>query len=215
MFSKRSTSKVMRMVTSAAHGALLAVVIPVVAQAGQPCNLATFKGIYSLLVTGQIINEPSVPVPPGPVSRVGRAVSDGNGSVTFQQRGSYNGVPSDESAVGTYTVTPACVITFIINAPPPVSFPVTFQGDIVASGDFLTIMQINPEGTTVKVNSKRVQNVCSLQDLKGTYMLDLAGFIPAYTLFTLPSPPYPAGLSFPIGKRCDQGGLPGIGGTYL
>jgi hypothetical protein len=55
----------------------------------------------------------------------------------------------------------------------------------------------------------------SLQDLKGTYMLDLAGFIPAYTLFTLPSPPYPAGLSFPIGKRCDQGGLPGIGGTYL
>jgi hypothetical protein len=62
-------------------------------------------------------------------------------------------------AVGTYTVTPARVITFIINAPPPVSFPVTFQGEILASGDALTIMQINPEGTTVKVNSKRVQNV--------------------------------------------------------
>jgi hypothetical protein len=190
-----------------AYFLILVAAIPALAQAaGPPCNLRTFNGVYSLLVTGQVINEPSVPVPPGPVSRVGRAISDGNGNVKFQQRGSYNGVPSDESATGTYTISSDCVATFIINAPPPVSFPVTFQGPILASGDSLTIMQIDPGGTTVKVNSRRVQNSCNFEDLKGTYALDMKGFIPKHTIFFLPSPPFPPGLPpLDIGNDAIQG----------
>ena len=205
MVPKRTCSTVSRMLVRAAH--FLAAAFPILAQAsGPPCNVGTFNGVYSLVVTGQIINEPSVPIPPGPVSRVGRAVSDGNGNVTFQQLGSYNGVPSDESATGSYTVSSDCVITFIISAPPPVSFPVTFQGPILASGDSLNIMQIDPQGTTIKVNSKRVQNVCTQEDLKGTYMLDLRGFIPKHTVLALPSPPFPPGLPpLDIGNDAIQG----------
>jgi hypothetical protein len=180
MLSKRSHATVSGAVVRTAHFLVLAAALPVLAQeSGAPCNLGTFKGVYSLVVTGQIINEPSVPIPqPAVVSRVGRAVADGNGNITFEQRGSYFGIPSAENAVGTYTVTSDCFITFIINAPPPVSFPVIFEGTTMASGDSLTIMQIDPDGTTVKVNSKRVQNVCAWEDLKGTYMLDLKGAIP-------------------------------------
>ena len=207
MFPERSHSTLRRMFVRSAHFLILAAALPALTQAaGPPCNLGTFKGIYSLLVTGQVINEPSLPIPPGPASRVGRAVSDGNGNVTFRQLGSYNGIPSDESAVGTYTISSDCIATFIINAPPPVSFPVTFQGPILASGDYLTIMQIVPEGTTVKVNSKRVQNNCTFEDLKGTYALDMKGFIPKRTIFSLPSPPFPPGIPpFVIGNDAIQG----------
>ncbi len=206
MSHRRAHSTGSGMFVGAVRFLILAAALSNLAQAaGPPCGLATFKGVYSLVVSGQIIDEPSVPTPPGPVSRVGRAVSDGNGSVTFEQFGSYNGVPSNENAVGAYTVTPECVITFIINAPPPVSFPVTFQGTILADGSSLTIMQIDPEGTTIKVNSKRVQHNCTYEDLKGTYMLDLKGSIPKYTVLTFP-PPFPPLL--PIGNDL-------IAGDYL
>ena len=188
---------------NAAWGIIFSIVLPGLAQAaGPPCNLATYKGVYSLVVTGSIINEPSVPIPPGPVSRVGRSVADGYGGVTFEQFGSYYGVPSSENATGTYTVTPDCLITFVINAPPPVSFPVTFEGEILASGDYLTIMQINPEGTTIKVNAKRAQNICTLEDLSGTYMLDMHGFIPPFTVLAFP-PPFPPLL--PVGNDAIKG----------
>ena len=175
---KRSLAKARGM--SVCTVMVLAAALPLLAQqGGTACNLGTFKGVYSLIVTGQIVNEPSVPIPqPAPVSRAGRAVADGNGNITFEQRGSYFGIPSAEDATGTYTVTPDCIITFIINAPPPVSFPVTFRGTMMASGDSATIMQVDPDGTTVKVNSKRAQNACTFDDLKGTYMLDLKGAIP-------------------------------------
>ena len=203
MLSKNSFSILRRICVTAGYGAILSIPFGGLAQAaGPPCNLATYKGVYSLIVTGAIIDEPSVPVPPGPVSRVGRSVADGFGNVAFEQRGSYYGVPSNENATGTYTVSPNCVITFIINAPPPVSFPVTFQGEILASGDYLTIMQINPEGTTVKVNAKRVQNVCAVEDLKGSYMLDLHGYIPPFTLLHFP-PPFPPVI--PIGNDAIKG----------
>ena len=206
MLREQSNLTIRNLARGSTHMLLLAAALPILAQAGgPPCSLATFNGVYSLVVTGQIINEPSVPTPPGPVSRVGRAVTDGKGTVAFQQFGSYNGVPSDDSAVGSYTVTPDCIITFIINAPPPVGFPVTFQGTILASGDSLTIMQIDPEGTTIKVNSKRVQNACSVQDLKGTYMLDLEGFIPSYNVIHFPSPPFPPGFQVAVGNDLIHG----------
>jgi hypothetical protein len=133
MLSEQLHTTLRRRLGRSAHFVILAAALPVLAQAQEgSCGLGTFEGVYSLIVSGQIIHEPSVPIPPGPVSRAGRAVTDGRGNVTFQQRGSYNGVPSDESATGTYTVGSDCVITFIINAPPPVSFPVTFQGTILA-----------------------------------------------------------------------------------
>jgi hypothetical protein len=169
---------------------VLAVALSSLARAdgGRSCSLSTFKGVYSLEVLGLIINEPSVPVQ-GPIGRVGRAESDGNGNIKFTfQLASYSGVPSNEPAVGTYTVTPDCFITFYINAPPPVSFLVTFQGTILANGDYLTFMQINPQGTTVKGNSKRVQNVCTFEDLKGDYNLEMRGTIMPHMVIPLPPP---------------------------
>ncbi len=148
------------------HLVMLAAAFSTLAEAAEAsCNLATLKGSYSFVASGQIINEPAVPVPPGPVSSVGRAVSDGNGNVTFEQLGSYSGVPSAENGTGTYAVTSGCVITLIINAPPPVSFPVTYQGTISPTGDTLAVMQTDPVGTMIKVNWKRVPNNCTFKDL--------------------------------------------------
>jgi hypothetical protein len=168
---------------------MLGLALPAKAQSegGRHCDLSTFKGVYSLEVLGLIINEPTVPVQ-GPIGRVGRAVADGDGHISFDQVASYAGIPSVEPAIGTYTVMPDCFITFYINAPPPVSFLVTFQGTILADGEYLTFMQLDPQGTTVGGNSKRVQNVCNWEDLKGQYNLQMAGTIMPHTVIPLPPP---------------------------
>jgi hypothetical protein len=73
-------------------------------------------------------------------------------------------------------------------------------------------MQIDPIGTTVRVNSRRVQNACEAGDLDGTYMLDLRGFIPKYNVLTLPSPAFPPGLPpLVIGNDAIQGDFGELG----
>jgi hypothetical protein len=138
---------------------------------------------------GLIVNEP--PIPPifnGPVVRVGRAVSDGNGNLTLTQYSSYSGVPSLEPADGTYTITSDCLITFFINTPPPVAFLVTFKGAISVDGKYVTFAQADPPGATIRATSKRSEAQCGFDDLKGTYDLDMSGTIMPHAVIPLPPP---------------------------
>lgn len=172
-----------------ALAALLSVALPRVTQAAPACDLSTFKGVYGIVANGLIVNEPPIPsIFNGPVVRVGRAVSDGNGNLTLTQFSSYSGVPSLEPADGTYTITSDCHITFFINAPPPVAFLVTFKGAISADGSYVTFAQADPAGATIRATSKRSQDQCTFQDLKGTYDLDMNGTIMPSAVIPLPPP---------------------------
>jgi hypothetical protein len=167
----------------------LAVVLPGIAHGAQSCDSSTFKGIYGLIAHGLIVDEPPIPsIFNGPVVRVGRAESDGNGNLTITQFSSYSGVPSLEPVSGTYTVSPDCVITFFVNAPPPVAFLVTFQGAISPDGSFVTFAQIDPGGATIRANSRRAASQCKFEDLKGSYDLEMSGTIMPSAVIPLPPP---------------------------
>jgi len=187
--SHQETGIIVRATRIVSLAALLALVLPGVARAQQSCDLSTFKGFYGIVAHGLIVDEPPIPsIFNGPVARVGRAQSDGNGHLTLLQVSSYSGVPSLEPADGTYTVSPDCIITFFINAPPPVAFLVTFQGAIAADGSYLNFSQLDPGGATIRANSRRGPSQCKAEDLKGSYDLEMSGTIMPSASIPLPPP---------------------------
>lgn len=190
---------------------LAALSAAVQANAADRCDNSIFNGNYVMSVEGVVYSAYGASIH-GPVTRVGYMHGYGDGTFTEPSLASYAGVPAafpsregwqPEPAAGKYTIAADCALTIVVDAPPPLSIPITFSGSITSDGRHLSFMQTNPVGTTVKATAERIQTPCGPEDWTGTWFVQMRGTImpPA----TLPLPP-------PLGTL--DIGLPNLYGDY-
>ena len=162
------------------------------------CANRDFRGVYGMSASGDIVLVP----PPfaalvGPLVRVGRVESDGNGNVSVRNTASYNGFIITEPYGGTYAVNSDCSIVFHLIVPLPilasigpppgnlvtlVPIPFTFVGVLADKGRDVVNLLVDPPGSTIRVHLSREDHdhdSCTSKEASGGYQLDMSGKIVA------------------------------------
>ena len=103
---KRST--IAKTFTIAAVAVIALGLAPTANAADKGCTNATLKGTFLHVGTGFITAPPALA---GPFAGLGTETFDGNGGVTGNATGSFNGNPDSGTFTGTYTVNSDCTGT--------------------------------------------------------------------------------------------------------
>ncbi|HYK91257.1 MAG TPA: hypothetical protein VE398_20975 [Acidobacteriota bacterium] len=157
----------------------------------QTCRDSDYHGVFSALVVGEFI-QPPPGLPPGPNARLGRVEADGHGNASIHAILSLDGFIFPEDYQGIYSVNPDCTmdVTLFVRFPGfPQPFPLQWSGMLVDQFREVSLLLVNPPGTTFGISlQKQPKNMCTNNDLKGSYGLAMRGS----SIFAPGIPPGPA-----------------------
>jgi hypothetical protein len=154
------------------------------------CTLATLQGPYAFFEQGTYVGKIGpFPQGPFPVAIVGSVNYDGAGNLTGTYTGNFGGFVVSAPFTGTYTVSTNCAYSDEF-APGP-GLLLHTEGTISGGGLFQEIHYMDTDtGIVMSGTSKKAQERCSLETLKGSYALFGQGTVIGQ-LPGLPAPPFP------------------------
>jgi hypothetical protein len=149
------------------------------ARAAQTCTTSDYKGVYAFFTRGAFVTlPPAAAAIQGPFAQAGTFTSDGQGNILIESTPSFNGFIIPSSSVGTYTITPECVITYSLILPDPIPVPTTFKAVLSLGNRQNSVMIVDPPGTVVVgEHAKQDLRFCGVGDFSGAYQIDLSGSI--------------------------------------
>ena len=156
------------------------------------CSLAILQGTYGFFEQGTYVGKVG-PFPPGPfpVAIVGSVAYDGAGNLLGTYTGNFGGFIVSAPFTGTYTVGTECAYSDEFTPGP--GLVLHTAGTITDGGMFQEIHYIDTDtGIVMSGTSKKAQDKCSLETLKGNYALFGQGTVIGQ-LPGLPAPPFPVG----------------------
>ena len=163
------------------------------------CTTADYRGTYAFYTTGALLQlPPAAAALIGPFAQAGIFNSDGAGNVVIESAQSYGGYIQSSGEVGTYSVSPDCVVTYSLVLPPPLSIPATFTSVLSGGNRQNVVMITEPQGSVVVGRHvKQDQRFCAVSDFTGAYQIDIAG--------TITGPKEAAGLFQGLGRLVSDG----------
>ncbi|MEQ1945609.1 MAG: hypothetical protein ABL995_00365 [Bryobacteraceae bacterium] len=164
------------LVNAFVFGAVLLLAGPVL-RAEITCKTEEYRGSYAFYTAGSLLHlPPQGAVLEGPFAQSGTFTMDGLGGAIIESRASYNGLLQPANVVGTYTITPDCLVKFFTTLPFPLSVPTVFTGVLSGNMREEVLMIAEPAGTViVGRHYKQAQRFCGNADFAGPFEVDLRG----------------------------------------